>query len=95
MGEAAERPRTKREARLEEARELDGKLRALARIAQAVLGIPGGKAKVLVELARKLDRLPRLRATFEAGEIPWTKVHTVTRAATPESEERWIGKALV
>ncbi len=124
--DASERPRTKREARLEEARELDGKLRALVRISQqaeaelaralreiadrglcrhlgyprihayaeAVLGIFGGKAKALVKLARKLDHLPRLRAAFEAGEIPWTKVRTVTRAATPEGEERWIGKAL-
>ncbi len=49
--------------------------------AAAVLGIPGGKAKALVELARKLDRLTQL----EAGDIPWTKVRTVTRAAAPES----------
>ncbi len=100
MGDAADRPRRKREARLEEARELDGKLRALVRISQqaeaelaralretadrglyrclgypriqayaeAVLGIPGEKAKALVELARKLGRPPRLRAAFEAGE---------------------------
>ncbi len=122
----SEQPGAQRDARLDEARKLDGKLRTLVRTAQqaeaelaralremadrglyrylgypriqayaeAVLGIPGGKAKALVELARKLDRLPRLRAAFEAGEISWTKARTVTRAATPETEERWIGKAL-
>ncbi len=78
MGDAAERARTHREARLGEAR---GSTGSSGRI-------PGGKAKALVELARKLDHLPRLRAAFEAGEIPCTKVRTVMRAATPESEER-------
>ncbi len=66
--DASEPPRTKREARLEEARELDGKLRALVRIAQQA---EAELARALREMAdRGLYRdlgYPRIQAYAEGA----------------------------
>jgi len=61
--------------------------------AEAELDLTRSKAKALVEIATRLESLPRVRAEFEAGELPWTKARQVGRVATPESEERWLARA--
>ncbi len=57
--DASERPRTKREARLEQARELDGKLRALVRIAQQA---EAELARALWEMADRGPQPPKARS---------------------------------
>ena len=111
--------------RVRMARELDGRLKALARsarraeaelakallemkrrglfrclgyshlrdYAEAELDLPGGRAKDLVELAEKLEQLPKLRAAFEAGDLTWTKARQAARAATTADEDEWLERA--
>ncbi len=125
--DASERPRTQREARLEEVRELDGKLGApcgsrsrrrrssLARsgrwptagstAASDTRGFRHTRRPCSAFPAGRRRRSSSSRASSitsrgsargsRRGDIPRTKVRTVTRAATPESEEPWIGRALV
>lgn len=57
------------------------------------LEIGRGKAKELVELAEKLEKLPKIREVFGAGELDWTKCRTIARIATAEDEESWIARA--
>ena len=54
------------------------------------LKIAKGKAKELIELARKLEKLPRIRAAFEAGEICWTKARLIARVAKEGDERQWL-----
>ncbi len=61
--------------------------------AEAELDLSAGKAKELVDLARRLRALPRTADAFRQGEIPWTKARQVARVATPDTETEWIAKA--
>jgi hypothetical protein len=61
--------------------------------AEVELDIAKGKAKELVELATKLERLPKIRDAFEAGELEWTKARAIARVATTGSEEEWFAEA--
>ncbi|MBX3465647.1 MAG: HNH endonuclease [Planctomycetes bacterium] len=51
------------------------------------------KARELIALAQELERLPRMRLDFRAGQVDWTKARTVAPVATPETEERWLDLA--
>jgi hypothetical protein len=56
----------------------------------------GLSARELADLARvdtALRTLPRLEAALVSGELPWTKVRLVARAARPDEGERWIAFA--
>ncbi len=61
--------------------------------AEAVLGFGQAKTYQFVRLAESLDGLPELRASVEAGELPWTKARSVAAVATPRSEGKWIALA--
>lgn len=61
--------------------------------AEAALDLARGKTKDLIEVAMRARGLPRVRAAFESGELPWTKARQVVRIATPESEEEWLEAA--
>ncbi len=61
--------------------------------AEAVLGFGQAKTYQFIRLAESLDGLPRLRASVEAGEMPWTKARSVAAVATPRSEVQWIALA--
>jgi hypothetical protein len=58
--------------------------------AEAVLGFGQAKTYQFIRLAESLDKLPQLRASVEAGEMPWTKARSVAAVATPRSEDQWI-----
>ncbi|MCW8141941.1 MAG: hypothetical protein KIT58_23795, partial [Planctomycetota bacterium] len=51
------------------------------------------KARELIALAQELERLPRMRVDFRAGQVDWTKARTVAPVATTETEERWLDLA--
>jgi 5-methylcytosine-specific restriction endonuclease McrA len=61
--------------------------------AEAVLGFGQAKTYQFIRLAEALDGLPELRASVEAGEMPWTKARSVAAVATPRSEGQWIALA--
>ncbi|MBM4117091.1 HNH endonuclease [bacterium] len=61
--------------------------------AEAVLGFGQAKTYQFIRLAESLDSLPQLRASVEAGEMPWTKARSVAAVATPRSEGQWIAIA--
>jgi hypothetical protein len=69
---------------------VDARLRAavaeLRRAEQsAVLGLSDAKTYQFIRLAESLARLPALRASVEAGELPWTWARSVAAVATPLS----------
>ncbi|MBM4119075.1 HNH endonuclease [bacterium] len=61
--------------------------------ADAVLGFGQAKTYQFIKLAESLSELPQLRASVEAGEMPWTKARSVAAVATPRSEGQWIALA--
>jgi hypothetical protein len=61
--------------------------------AEAVLGFGQAKTYQFIRLAESLSELPQLRASVEAGEMPWTKARSVAAVATPRSEDQWIALA--
>ena len=52
-----------------------------------------GGADKLILLAQRLEKLPRLAAAFDRGEVAWTKIREVSRVATEETEEEWLDVA--
>jgi hypothetical protein len=50
-------------------------------------GITPGAAREKVRVARALAVLPITRAAFERGELSYSKVRALTRAATPANED--------
>ncbi len=53
----------------------------------AVTGESPGKTSQLLAIARRLQKFPRMRAAFLAGEIQWTKARTAAKAAERDGEE--------
>src|SRR5690606_266407 len=51
-------------------------------------------AREKVRVARALGSLPKIDALFGRGELSYSKVRALTRAATAESEQYWIDVAL-
>ena len=47
----------------------------------------------LILLAKRLEKLPRVDAAFNSGEVPWTKIREIARIATPDTEQVWLEKA--
>ena len=50
-------------------------------------GIAMNAAREKVRVARALEELPQINASFEKGELSFSKVRAMTRAATAENEE--------
>src|SRR5262245_126096 len=71
--------------------------RGLANTAQWLnwqCGIQAGAARQKVRVARALERLPRISASFERGEVSYSKVRAMTRVATVANEEALLNVAL-
>ncbi len=62
--------------------------------ASEALGFSRSKTYEFIRLAESLDKLPRLKAGIESGEISWTKAREVVKVATPKTEERWLDMAV-
>jgi hypothetical protein len=52
------------------------------------------KTEKVVALARRLERLPQLRAAVADGHVAWTTAYVAALAATPETDAEWTVKAL-
>src|SRR5690606_6298687 len=50
-------------------------------------------AREKVRVARALGSLPRTDALFGRGELSYSKVRAITRAATAETEQHWLDVA--
>ena len=57
-------------------------------------GISTGPARERVRVARRLAELPLTAAEMKRGRLSWSKVRALTRAVTPENEERLVDFAL-
>ena len=57
-------------------------------------GIEPGTAREKVRVARALFDLPVTSAAFQQGELSYSKVRSLTRIATPQSEEKLVDYAL-
>jgi len=57
------------------------------------LGFDRRRTRTLLHLAETLERLPRVAAAFDAGEVGWTKVREIAPVATPENEDEWLDRA--
>jgi hypothetical protein len=58
-----------------------------------------GHARDLVNLVKKLEQTPKIRAAFKQGDMDWTKARTAANATIaaaddPTSEDRWLARAL-
>src|SRR5262245_27230985 len=54
------------------------------------VGLAPGAAREKVRVARALGSLPRLSQALAQGEISYSKLRELTRAATPETEEQLL-----
>src|SRR5688572_27194098 len=56
--------------------------------------LPGQKPwDKLILLAKRLEKLPMIRAAFDSGEVPWTRIREIARIATPEHQKVWLDLA--
>ena len=65
----------------------DGTIRSCAHWLNWQCGIAMGAAREKLRVAHCLDTLPLIDASFETGEISYSKVRAMTRVATPENED--------
>ena len=54
------------------------------------LGFSRSRAGDFIRLARRLDKLPGVRAAVADGKIGYTKARAIVSVATPETEDRWL-----
>ena len=47
----------------------------------------------LILLARRLEQLPEIRAAFDSGEVPWTKIREIARIASADTQAVWLNTA--
>jgi hypothetical protein len=66
---------------------------SLLQYATESLGMSRSRAYDLLQLARDLERLPRLREAMAEGRLGWTKARLVARVATEVSEQTWVDAA--
>ena len=68
-------------------------VRSLAHWLELKCGLGDLAAREKVRVARALRELPLIDAAFERGEISYSKVRAMTRAATPENEKQLLNIA--
>jgi hypothetical protein len=54
------------------------------------LGFSRSRAGDFIRLARRLQKLPAVRAAVAGGRIGYTKARAIVSVATPETEDRWL-----
>ena len=54
-------------------------------------GLSPGSARERVRVARALRDLPLMAAAMASGRMSFSQARAVTRVATPEDQERWVG----
>ena len=68
---------------------------SLGDYAMELCGIKPRKARYLVLVAKRLERLPAIRDAFDSGALSWTKAREITKVATPANEAEWLERARV
>ena len=58
--------------------------------AEAEFGFSPSKAQQLSSIGERLEDLPLIDRAFADGALGWTKVRTIGRVATPETEQQWL-----
>jgi hypothetical protein len=58
------------------------------------LGFEDRKTWSLLQIARRFKVLPEMKKAFSQGSIPWTKAREAVKAATPETDKKWVKKCL-
>jgi hypothetical protein len=61
--------------------------------AAQALGFSKTRTGDFLQLARKLEALPRVRAALADGSLGYTKAREIVTVATPATEERWLDAA--
>ena len=56
-------------------------------------GMSLAKTRQLIRLVQTLDDLPATREALDEGRLTWTKARTITRVATPRTEQDWVQAA--
>jgi len=72
---------------------VDGRPMRLPRWLHDTFGLTFGAAREKVRTARALGQLPLIDAAFRDGELSYSKVRALTRAATPENEAQLLSLA--
>ena len=57
------------------------------------IGLGLRAARERVRVARALESLPRTSAAFHSGQVSWSQVRAITRVATADDEETYVGLA--
>jgi hypothetical protein len=57
------------------------------------LGFSRTRTGDFIQLARKLDKLPRVKAAVASGTLGYTKARAIVQVATPATEARWLEAA--
>ena len=57
------------------------------------MGLSLGTARQYVRIAKALPELPLVSEAFGRGEVSYSKVRAITRIATPDNEDQWLGIA--
>jgi hypothetical protein len=52
-----------------------------------------GNARDLINLVKRLERRPKIRAAFDAGQLPWTKARELVKIATEDDEDEWLARS--
>lgn len=62
--------------------------------AEKALELAPQKTMELISAARVMSRLPRFSQAFRQGRLSWSKVRSLKRVITPETEDVWMDYAL-
>ena len=66
---------------------------SIAAYAAGALQFTPNKTREFIRLAEALDELPVLRRAVKRQAISWTKARTLSRVASPETEQAWLAVA--
>jgi hypothetical protein len=57
------------------------------------LGISGRELQTIAHVVTAMERLPKIRAAFERGEVSWAQARILVDVATIDTEEEWLSRA--
>ena len=66
---------------------------SLREYAERILGLTGRQLEERLRVARALGELPLLDQSLASGELCWSAVRELSRIATPQTEQTWLGWA--
>lgn len=66
---------------------------SVGELGERLLGLGGRQVEERLRVGRALSELRMLDAALAGGEVAWCTVRELTRVATPETEEEWLGWA--